>query len=130
MLTDAQHFVRDPEWTWYILFYFFFAGLSGGSYAIASLLRVFGKAVDEPAARLGYYVAFVTLLPCPVLLTLDLGQPLRFWHMLWNTTPGEEGASFKYWSPMSVGAWGLVAFAVFAFISFMDALGRDGRFRI
>lgn len=130
LLDDAQHFVRGPDWTWYILFYFFFAGLSGGSYAIASLLRVFGKNVDEPAARLGYYTAFLTLLPCPVLLTLDLGQPLRFWHMLVNTTPGAEGLNFKYWSPMSVGAWALVVFGAFATVSFLDALGRDGKFRI
>ncbi len=130
LLDDAQHFVRDPDWTWYILFYFFFAGLSGGSYAIASLLRVFGRDADEGAARLGYYVSFVTLLPCPVLLTLDLGQPTRFWHMIWNTTPGDSAPNFKYWSPMSVGAWGLIVFSVFCFVSFVDALGRDGKFRI
>jgi formate-dependent nitrite reductase membrane component NrfD len=94
------------------------------------MLRLFGKDADEPAARLGYYVAFVTLLPCPVLLTLDLGQPLRFWHMIVNTTPGEQALSLKYWSPLSVGAWGLIAFTAFAFVSFVDALGRDGRFRI
>lgn len=131
MLRDgAEHFVRAPEWTWYILFYFFFAGLSGGSYAIASLLRVFGRDADEPAARVGYYVSFVTLLPCPVLLTLDLGQPLRFWHMVWNATPGAAAPNFKYWSPMSLGAWGLVAFGIFAFVSFLDTLRRDGKFGI
>ncbi len=124
-IDDAQHFVRDPDWTWYILFYFFFAGLSGGSYAIASLLRVFGKAQDEPAARLGYYVSFFTLLPCPVLLTLDLGEPLRFWHMLVDTTPGQVSLAFKYWSPMSVGAWALVVFGGFATASAVDALVRD-----
>jgi formate-dependent nitrite reductase membrane component NrfD len=125
LLEDAQHFVREPDWTWYILFYFFFAGMSGGSYFLASLFRVNGNPADEPAARLGYYVAFVALLPCPVLLTLDLGKPLRFWHMLVNTTPGSEGVAFKYWSPMSVGAWALVVFSVFATVSFLDALSRD-----
>jgi formate-dependent nitrite reductase membrane component NrfD len=121
---DAQHFVRDPDWTWYILFYFFFAGLSGGSYAIATLLR-FGHRADESAARVGYYISFVTLLPCPVLLTLDLGQPLRFWHMLVNTTPGQFGLNFKYWSPMSVGAWALVVFGAFATVAFVEAYLRD-----
>src|SRR6266516_6109305 len=125
-LAEAEHFVRAPNWTWYILFYFFFAGLSGGSYVLASLLRLRGGAADEAAARVGYYLAFLTLLVCPVLLTLDLGQPLRFWHMLVNTTPGDEGPIFKYWSPMSVGAWALVAFGVFATVSFVDALVRDG----
>jgi formate-dependent nitrite reductase membrane component NrfD len=124
LLEDAQHFVRDPDWTWYILVYFFLAGLSGGSYAIATLLR-FGNRADEPAARVGYYISFITLLGCPVMLTLDLGQPLRFWHMLVNTTPGQEGLNFKYWSPMSVGAWALVVFGAFATVSFVEVWLRD-----
>ncbi len=129
-LVDPEHFVRAPDWTWYILFYFFLAGLSGGSYFIASLLRVAGKPADEPAARLGVYVAFAAVLGCPVLLTLDLGQPQRFWHMLVNTTPGELGPVFKYWSPMSVGAWALVAFGLFVTVSFAEALVRDRVIRI
>jgi formate-dependent nitrite reductase membrane component NrfD len=124
-LADAEHFVRAPDWTWYILFYFFFAGLSGGSYFISSLLRVAGKPADDPAARLGIYVAFAAVLPCPVMLTLDLGKPLRFWHMLVDTTPGEVGPAFKYWSPMSVGAWALVVFGAFVTVSFVEALVRD-----
>lgn len=125
LFDDAQHFVRQPDWTWYILFYFFFAGLSGGSYFLASLLRLFGKDVDEPAARVGYYVSFGMLLPCPVLLTLDLGKPQRFWHMLVNTTPGSEGIGFKYWSPMSVGAWALTVFGAFATVSALEVFVRD-----
>lgn len=128
-LADAEHFVRDPEWTWYILFYFFLAGLSGGSYAIATLLRL-GNRADEPAARVGYYIAFPTMLVCPILLTLDLGKPLRFWHMLVNTTPGDEGPIFKYWSPMSVGAWALVVFSVFVTVSFFEVLVRDRVIRL
>src|SRR5256714_1515032 len=125
-LAEAEHFVRAPNWTWYILFYFFLAGLSGGSYVLATLLRLRGDSAEEAVARLGYYVAFPTMLVCPVLLTLDLGQPLRFWHMLVNVTPGAEGLNFKYWSPMSAGAWALVVFGVFATVSFFDALAGDG----
>jgi formate-dependent nitrite reductase membrane component NrfD len=129
LLAEAQHFVRAPEWTWFIVPYFFLAGLAGGCYAIATLLRLWGTRADEPAARLGYYAAFLAFLPCPVLLTLDLTQPQRFWHMLWNTTPGNQGANFKTGSPMSLGSWALVAFGLFALVSFLDALVRDGRLR-
>src|SRR3989440_10720581 len=126
-LAEAEHFVRAPNWTWYILFYFFLAGLSGGSYVLATLLRLRGDSAQEAVARLGYYVAFPTMLVCPILLTLDLGEPLRFWHMLVNTTPGQLAPIFKYWSPMSVGAWALVAFGLFVTVSFLDALRRDRR---
>src|SRR6266545_7238199 len=107
-LADAEHFVRAPEWTWYILFYFFLAGLSGGSYFIATLLRLYGTRSDEPAARLGYYVAFPTLVVCPILLSLDLTKPLRFWHMLWNKTPRHGGHTFVLLSQMWVGAGSLL----------------------
>jgi formate-dependent nitrite reductase membrane component NrfD len=129
LLAQAQHFVRPPEWTWYIVPYFFLAGLAGGSYVLATLLRLWGNRADEPAARLGYYAAFLAFLPCPVLLTLDLTQPLRFWHMLWNTTPGNEGPNFKTGSPMSVGSWALVVFGLFATVSFLEVLVRDQRLR-
>jgi formate-dependent nitrite reductase membrane component NrfD len=121
----ADHFVRAPEWTWYILFYFFLAGLSGGTYVLASLLRLGGNPADEPAARTGFYVALPAWVICPILLTLDLGQPVRFWHMLVNATPDETAPVFKYWSPMSVGAWGLVVFGIFVTVSFFDTLIRD-----
>jgi formate-dependent nitrite reductase membrane component NrfD len=126
-LAAAEHFAGPPGWTWFILAYFFFAGLSGGSYVIASLFRLRGEPLDEPAARLGYYTSFVVLIPCPVMLILDLGSPLRFWHMLWNTTPDAAGLNFKWWSPMSVGSWALLVFGAFATVSFVDALVRDGR---
>ncbi|HYJ68335.1 MAG TPA: NrfD/PsrC family molybdoenzyme membrane anchor subunit [Nocardioidaceae bacterium] len=128
--TELDHFVRSPDWTWYILGYFFFAGISGGTYVLASLLRLRGDSADEPAARLGYYVSFAALVPCPVLLILDLGRPLRFWHMMWNTTPDDTGLNFKYWSPMSVGVWALVVFGAFATIAFVEALVRDDKVRI
>jgi formate-dependent nitrite reductase membrane component NrfD len=130
LLADAQHFVRPPEWTWYILFYFFLAGLSGGSYVIATLLRLRGDPADEPAARLGYYIALPPMLISPLLLALDLGKPWRFWHMLWNTTPDESGVNFKYWSPMSVGAWALVIFGAITTVSFVEALVRDRKIRL
>jgi len=124
----AEHFVRAPQWTWYILGYFFFAGLTGGSYALATLLRLVGDARDEPAARLGFYASFVTLLACPVLLTADLGASwLRFWHMLVDVTPGDQGLNFKYWSPMSVGVWALLAFGFFAALSALESFVLDRR---
>jgi formate-dependent nitrite reductase membrane component NrfD len=126
----AEHFVRAPQWTWYILFYFFFAGLAGGSYAVATLLRLVGEPRDEAAARLGFYASFVALLICPVLLTADLAVSWsRFWHMLINVTPGDQGLNFKYWSPMSVGVWALLVFGAFAAVSALESFVLDRRDR-
>ena len=130
MYLAAEHFVRAPQWTWYILGYFFFAGLTGGCYAIATLLRLVGDARDEQAARIGFYASFVTILVCPVFLTVDLGASwLRFWHMLINVTPGNQGLNFKYWSPMSVGVWALLVFGFFTAVSALESFVLDRRAR-
>jgi formate-dependent nitrite reductase membrane component NrfD len=125
-LDAAEHFVRAPQWTWYILFYFFFAGLAGGSYVLATLLRLVGGPGDEPAARLGFYISLPATLICPILLTADLGASwTRFWHMLVDVTPGDTGLNFKYWSPMSVGVWALLVFGFFVAVSALDTWLRD-----
>jgi formate-dependent nitrite reductase membrane component NrfD len=130
LLAASEHFAGPPEWTWYILAYFFLAGIAGGCYLLATLLRHWGNPADEATARLGFYVSFAATIFCPVLLTLDLKKPLRFWHMLFNTTPDEFGLNFRTGSPMSVGVWALVVFSLFAFVSFVDTLVRDGRLRV
>jgi formate-dependent nitrite reductase membrane component NrfD len=80
-------------------------------------------------ARLGFYAALPPILIAPILLTLDLNQPLRFWHMLVNTTPDGFGLNFNSGTPMSVGVWGLLVASVFVFVSFLDTLVRDGKLR-
>lgn len=122
MLTE--HFVVPPHWEWYILAYFVAAGLSGGAYAIATMLRLWGGQSDRPAARLGFLISWPFLLVCPILLTLDLGQPVRFWHMLIDSRTA--GLAFKTYSPMSVGAWTLLIFGIFSTVMFAAALGEGG----
>lgn len=124
MPPPAQHFVAPPGWEWWILGYFFFGGISGGSYAIGTLLRLVGTAADQRAARIAYIVSFLALLPCPILLILDLGQPLRFLNMLFDMSGG--GLAFKPESPMSIGAWALLVFGLFSFVSFLGAIAESG----
>jgi formate-dependent nitrite reductase membrane component NrfD len=115
-----QHFVAPPQWEWYIVWYFFFGGIAGGAYALGTILRLFGARRDGEAARLAFLISLPAMAVCPILLTLDLGRPDRFWHMLVNSRTLE--LNFKYWSPMSVGAWVLLIFGVFAAVSFVEAL--------
>jgi polysulfide reductase chain C len=115
-----QHFVAPPQWEWYIVWYFFLGGLAGGVYALGAILRLMGDERDAPVARLAFLVTLPLLAICPILLTLDLGRPLRFWHMMIDSRTFT--LNFKYWSPMSVGVWALLVFSVFSFVSFVDAL--------
>jgi formate-dependent nitrite reductase membrane component NrfD len=122
-----EHFVVAPGWTWFILLYFFFAGIAGGAFVIGTMLRLWGNEADKAASRLAFLISFPLLLICPILLTIDLGQPTRFWHMLIDVGTGTP--AFKAYSPMSLGVWGLTLFGLFSFVTFLGAVGEGGYLR-
>jgi len=120
-------FTSPPGWHWLIIGYFFVGGLAGGCFFLAALIDLFGRPEDRPLARLGYYVAFPAVALSGIFLTLDLGRPLRFWHMLIESHTGRP--MFKTYSPMSLGSWALLIFGVFAFVAFLGALADTERGR-
>jgi protein NrfD len=117
-------FTTPPQWEWLVIVYFFVGGIAGGSYFIAALLDLFGTPRDRPVARLGYYVALIGAVISGVLLTVDLGRPERFWHMLIQSERGWP--MLKWWSPMSLGSWGISLFGLFAFLSVLATLEEGG----
>lgn len=118
-------FTGPPHWGWYIVAYFFIGGIAGGAFVISSLLTLFGRAEDHPVVHLGYYLACAGALASGALLTLDLTRPDRFWHMLVQSHTGAP--MLKLWSPMSVGAWGVLGFGFVATLAAAGALAESGR---
>src|SRR6266516_1617006 len=84
-LMSDTFFSGAPHWTWFIIPYFYVGGLAGGAYFLAAILEWFGKPEDRPVVRAGFDVAAVGAILSGLLLTVDLGQPLRFWHMLFQS---------------------------------------------
>ncbi len=109
--------LKAPTWSWEIILYFFLGGLAAGCYVIASIASLFGSPEDRAAVRAGYYLSLLALIPCPILLILDLGRPERFLNML---------RVFKVKSPMSMGTWALVTFSFFSGTCAMIQAARDG----
>lgn len=127
MAPSSTFFTASPQWHWLIITYFFIGGLAGGCYVLAVLIDLFGRPVDRPLARLGYYVAFPAVALSGLLLTLDLGRPERFWHMLVQSHTFRP--MLKPYSPMSFGSWALLAFGGGALLSFLAALAEAERIR-
>jgi formate-dependent nitrite reductase membrane component NrfD len=137
-------FVADPDWGWWIVSYFFLGGIAAGAYFTATLIDLGAGGRGVKLVRLGYTLALLLVLVCGVLLTLDLGKPERFWHMLFKSEvvhqaldagwPGSaagwrlmaDAPTLKQWSPMSAGSWGLTVFGVCAFLSTLGALWPAG----
>jgi len=99
---------RTPGWEMLIVWYFFLGGIAGGAYFTAVIADAFGSLRDRPVARVGYFLSLPLVAACGILLILDLGVPTRFLNML---------RVFKFWDPMSIGAWALGVFGLFAFAS-------------
>ena len=112
----------DPHWYWWIIAYLFLGGIAAGAFLIAAVVDLFTPAENRPVARLGYLIAMPLTALCGLLLTVDLGKPLRFWHMLINVTTWQP--AFKYWSPMSYGSWVLTAFGLASGLMFVLTLAE------
>jgi len=100
--------LKAPGWHMLIVWYFFFGGIAGGAYFTAAIADAFGGPRDKSVFRIGYVLALLLIALCGILLILDLGTPSRFLNMVMN---------FKFWDPMSIGAWMLGVFGAFAFVS-------------
>jgi len=126
--------LKSADWPLLIDLYFFLGGLAGGAFVIATVANLLGGERHRDVVRIGYYIAFLAILPGPLFLILDLGLPTRFLHMLMVSKPSVEIGMdaitvgpfhLKPFSPMSVGAWGLLGFSFFAFLAALDVFLED-----
>ena len=126
--------LKSSDWPLLIDVYFFLGGIAGGAFVIATVAHLLDDRRYRDVVRIGYYVAFLAVLPCPIFLIVDLGIPTRFLHMMMVAKPstaiGTNAVTvgpfhLKLLSPMSVGAWGLLVFSFFAFLCALDVFLAD-----
>ena len=98
--------LKKPVWTWEVPLYFFLGGIAGVSACIGFAAQLFHG--DPALIRAALWMGLIGASICPVLLIADLGRPSRFLNML---------RVFKLQSPMSMGAWILVAFSGCIFLA-------------
>ena len=93
------------SWEAPIWIYLWLAGMAGGAYFAAFLAERFagvtGGRLLQVATCLGIPLAGIGVL----LLIVDLGYPIRFWHLL---------VRFLAVSPMSMGTWVLMVWVIVA----------------
>lgn len=116
--------LQIPNWPLWIVIYFFAGGIASGAYFTSAMVELAGHPQDRPIAHMGYYIAFPLSIVCAIALIVDLGQPLRFWHMVVNSKTFLPDP--KWNSPMSIGAFALLFFGLFSFLSLLDTLVETG----
>src|SRR5712691_8355831 len=83
------------------------------------------RQLRQRVARTAFIVSFLALIPCPLFLIADLGVKSRFLNLLIDASEG--GLAFKVGTPISLGAWALLVFGLFSFVSFLGAVGESGK---
>jgi len=94
-------------WTALIWIYLWLAGMAGGAFLAAKAAGRFSGSKDDSLLRLATYLALPLAVIGVLLLIFELGNPIRFWHLF---------TQFDFNSPMSMGTWILIAWALIAVV--------------
>jgi polysulfide reductase chain C len=84
--------------------------MAGGGYFAAYFIERYTKASDNNLLRLATYLGLPMAIIGVLLLIVDLGAPLRFWHLF---------TQFNLATPMSAGTWILLLWAIIAVVLIM-----------
>lgn len=97
------------EMSWNIPLWFdiWFAGMAGGAYLVAFLADRYSGGANGNLLRLAVYTGVPLAIIGVLLLVIDLGTPIWFWHLFTGFLPV---------AVMSMGTWILVAFLIIAFM--------------
>jgi formate-dependent nitrite reductase membrane component NrfD len=91
----------------YIGQYFFFTGLSAGSFVISVIATLLGRKEFKPIGKITAILAPALLIIAPINLIADLEQPLRFWHLF---------LFYNWTSPITYGSFLLTAYPIVGII--------------
>ncbi len=99
LLYDVSH---QTTFAWLISIYFYFTGLSAGSFVVSTMSYGLGIAKYKPISRIAVIAATACLGIAPIALLLQVGWPIR---SIWN-----HFTYLNFTSPMTYGAFLLVAY--------------------
>ncbi len=101
LVYDVHHQVT---FRWLIALYFYFTGMSAGSFVISTLAYGFGMEKYKPAGKVGVVMATLLLFIAPIMLLFQVGWPVR---SIWN-----HFTYLNFLSPMTYGAFLLVLYPI------------------
>jgi Polysulphide reductase, NrfD len=94
---------KAPNWHGLVAWDLLLNNLTTGLFLVAALGELVDPSAFSPLGKAAYPIALALLLADLACLVFDLGNPLKFHHML---------RVFKPTSPMSLGTWCLTAYSL------------------
>ncbi|MDQ0252875.1 formate-dependent nitrite reductase membrane component NrfD [Evansella vedderi] len=115
--------LKSPDFPFIIIFDLFIGGIAAGAFLVTVLLLAFGGKINKAGLHRAYYITMALLPVYGLLLILKLEHKERFINVLWQIRDGTIMLNLQ--SPMSLGAWVMNVFGVFALVGFLYALKKD-----
>ncbi len=97
---------HKPIWDYRVAAYLFLAGVGAGSFAISGIYYFVLGEMMQSAVEIAAWLGLLLVACGTFLLVSDLGQPVRFWRVLFNIKS----------SVMSFGAWTISIFMLLCFL--------------
>jgi formate-dependent nitrite reductase membrane component NrfD len=94
--------LKEPVWIWAVPVYFYVGGTAGAAAVLGAAAQALDQGEMRGLVKACRWIAAIGGAVGSALLTLDLGRPERFLHMLRVIRPT---------SPMSIGSWVLAGAA-------------------
>lgn len=101
---------RELVWGLPVALYLFVGGMAAAAFYVGVFADLFSRGKLRDIARLSSYVVLIPTVIGLLMLVIDLGQPLRFWHLMFQFNPTTR-IVFEPGSVMSWGVWILVVFS-------------------
>lgn len=108
--------MHSVNWPIIIAIYLFIAGMGVAAFYTGMMANLFSGGKYEKMAKYGSYIAVPSVIIGLMMLVIDLGRPLYFWHFILTLRPT---------STMSLGTWFLTAFTISAGIYMLTWLAEE-----
>lgn len=115
--------LKSPDFPFIIIFDLFIGGIAAGAFLVAALLLAFGGKISKAGLHRAFYVTMALLPVYGLLLVLKLDRKERFVNVMWQFRDGNLMINWD--SPMSLGAWVLNVFGIFALFGVLYAFKKD-----
>lgn len=119
--------IKSPDFPFIIIFDLFIGGIAAGAFLVTALLLAFGGKISKTGIHRAFYVTMGLLPIYGLLLVLKLDKKERFINVMWQFRDGNLMINLD--SPMSLGAWVLNVFGVFALLGVLYAFKKDNLFQ-
>lgn len=118
--------MRDQlSWGFYIGNFAFLVGVAAAAVVLVIPAYVYGWGPLKEVVLLGELMAVAAIIMCILFVTVDIGQPLMFWHMLPIVGTPNFPYSMLTWDVLVLTSYLLVNFTVVTHLVFKAYRGED-----